>query len=115
VRRNLVGWLRERTKKEDDAAPAAIRLALRDAEGENQLALEELERFMLARSLRVENPSWFIDPDKVPAPITTEQVVRAGSLVQSETECPSPDSPSQRPECRETKPDDAKGGTHPDR
>lgn len=82
VKRNLVGWLRQRTKDEDEAAPAAIRLALKDAEGENQLALEELERFMLARSLKVENPSWFIDRDEISAPITIEQVVRVGSPLQ---------------------------------
>jgi len=76
VKRNLVGWLRERVKKEDDASAAVVELALQDSEGEIHLDLEDLERLILTCSLKAENPSWFIDPEELSAPTTTEQVVR---------------------------------------
>jgi len=79
VRLNLISWLRERVKKEDDEAPAVVDQALLDSEGEDRLALEDLKRFILSRTLRKENPSWYVDPDDAAVPVTTEQAVHLES------------------------------------
>ena len=43
------------------------------------MALEDLKRFILSRTLRKENPSWYVDPDDAAVPVTTEQVVHLES------------------------------------